>query len=238
MDSALKRAEQMIDEGAQILDLGGFSSRPGAEDVSMAEELNRVIEPIKAIRKAFPGTYISLDTFRSEVAQAGIDAGVDIINDISGGQGDANMFNAVGNSEAAYILMHMRGYATNMMSDTVYDNILLEMANYFKKSIMELSAAGVRDVIIDPGFGFSKTLDQNYEVLNNLQYFNMIGAPIMAGLSRKSMIYKFLNTGPDDVLIGTNVLNFAAMQKGARILRVHDVKEALETINLYKKLNN
>ena len=238
LPSILEKASQLIEEGAHILDIGGFSSRPGAADVSIKEEIRRVIEPISAIKKSFPDIPISLDTFRSEVAQAGLDVGADIINDISGGQGDKHMYKIVGKAKAAYILMHMRGYATDMMANTVYDNMLSEITSYFQNRIEALTAAGVNEIIIDPGFGFSKTLDQNYELLNNLQYFNMIAAPVLVGLSRKSMVYKFLNTEPENALIGTNVLNFAALQKGARILRVHDVKEATETIKLYNKLTN
>ena len=236
LDEVIKVAEQMIEEGVDIIDLGGFSSRPGAEEVSQKEELKRVITPVAELKKRFPNTLISVDTFRSEVARQTLDAGADIINDISGGQADPGIAQAVADFHAAYILMHMKGYVTHMMKDTDYKDMLPEIATYFKQRLESLNNIGVTEVVIDPGFGFSKTLEQNYELLNNLQYFNMIKAPILVGLSRKSMIYKFLNTTPEKALIGTNVLNFVALQKGARILRVHDVREAKETVMLFEKL--
>ena len=234
----LKLAEKMLEEGADFLDIGGFSSRPGAEQVDEKEESDRVVKAILAIKKEFPKSILSLDTFRAGVAQAGIDSGVEIINDISAGNADPEMLGIIAKEKVTYIIMHMRGYVTGMMENTQYNNLVKEVVDYFHQKINMLNSLGIHEVVIDPGFGFSKSLDQNYEILNNLQYFNVIEAPLLVGLSRKSMIYKFLNTQPEDALIGTNVLNFAALQKGARILRVHDVKEAKETIELFKKLTN
>jgi dihydropteroate synthase len=233
----LKAAEKMLKEGADFLDIGGFSSRPGAAAVTEQEEIDRVVRPITAIKKEFPEAILSLDTFRAGVAQAGIDCGAGIINDISAGNADPNMYKLIAKEKVTYIIMHMRGYVTGMMENTKYKNLVKEVMDYFHQKINMLNSMGIYEVVIDPGFGFSKSLDQNYEILNNLQYFNMTESPLLVGLSRKSMIYKFLKMQPEEALVGTNVLNFVALQKGARILRVHDVKEAKETIQLFKKLS-
>ena len=238
VDQVLTRAAKMIDEGVDIIDIGGFSSRPGAKAIDEKEEIARIVKPIEAIKNQFPDIIISLDTFRSGVARAGIDAGAQMINDISAGNGDPQMIDLIAKAKVPYIIMHMRGDATKMMEDTNYTHLVKEVLDFFQLKLNLLNSRGIFEVIIDPGFGFSKTMDQNYELLNNLQYFNRIGAPLLVGLSRKSMIYKFLNIQPEDALTGTNILNFAALQKGAGILRVHDVKETKETIKLYKRLTN
>ena len=238
VNQVITRAIKMIEEGVDIIDIGGFSSRPGARTIDEEEEINRIVKPIAALRNQFPDIIISLDTFRASVARAGLNAGAEMINDITAGAGDPRMIDLIAKEKVPYLIMHMRGSATEMMAHTNYKNLIKEILDFFHVKLSLLKSKGIFDVIIDPGFGFSKTLDQNYELLNNLQYFNRIGAPMLVGLSRKSMIYKFLNTQPEDALTGTNILNFAALQKGARILRVHDVKEDNETIKLYKKLTN
>lgn len=236
-DGILTRAKDMIDEGASILDIGGYSSRPGAEDISENEEIERIITPILTIRKAFPEVLISVDTFRSKVARAGIEAGANMINDISGGQLDAAMFRTAAELNCPYILMHMRGTPQNMSNNTDYNNIISDLVQYFSKRIALAHSAGIKDIIIDPGFGFSKTVEQNYVVLKSLEYLHVLEKPILLGVSRKSMIYKTLNTSPEESLNGTIILNTIGLMKGTQILRVHDVKEAKEAIDLLHKLN-
>jgi dihydropteroate synthase len=233
--SAIKTADKMLAEGAAILDLGGFSTRPGAKEVDQAEERRRLLPALREIRKEHPGAIISVDSFRSTVAKPAIDEGASLINDITGGS-DPAMFPLIGHEKVPYIMMHMRGTATTMLQDTDYSNLLHEMTLYFKERIVKLQELGAVDIIIDPGFGFSKSLEQNYEILKNLAYFEGLEQPILVGVSRKSMIYKFLETSPEEALNGTSVLNYESLLKGARILRVHDVKEAVETIKLYKKI--
>ena len=235
LKSAVQTADKMLSEGAAILDLGGFSTRPGASEVDEAEERSRVIPVIREIIREHPSAIISIDTFRSSVARAAIAEGAGIINDITAGT-DPEMFALAAREKLPYIMMHMRGPVTNMMKDTSYSNLLMEMRLYFSMRIAKLKELGAVDIIIDPGFGFSKTMDQNYEILENLAYFETFECPLLVGLSRKSMIYKFLETSPEEALNGTSVLNFASLSKGARILRVHDVKEAVETIKLHKKI--
>ena len=230
----LQQAEEMLSEGASIIDIGGYSSRPGANDISIEEEKKRVIESIKIVSKTFPEAYISVDTFRASVARESIEAGACIINDISGGTLDEKMFDTVGEMSVPYVLMHMWGTPQTMTQHTSYDNLLLDMLNYFQRRVAQLRARGVADIIIDPGFGFAKTPDQSYEVLRQLASFQVLSLPIMAGLSRKSMIYRKLGITPQEALNGTTVLNTIALMNGATILRVHDVKEAIETIKLYK----
>lgn len=228
----LSHVEKMLNEGMTIVDIGGYSSRPGAINISIQEEIERVVPAIKAIKKTFPELIISLDTFRSEVAEQGILAGADIINDISGFSIDPRMVSVVAKYNVPYILMHMRGTPETMQSLTNYDSIFNEMIAYFSEKIKILQNAGVNDIIIDPGFGFSKTIDQNYFLLDHLDDFLILNKPILAGLSRKSMIYKRMNTTPEDekTLDGTIALNKIALKKGASVLRVHDVKEAVELI--------
>ncbi len=236
-DSALQRAREMIDAGAKILDIGGYSSRPGAEEVTEEEECLRVVPVIVKIKKEFPETLISVDTFRSQVAKASVDAGADIVNDISGGGLDPAMIPMVGKLDVPYICMHMRGTPQTMNRLTSYENLENEILAYFNEKLTTCRKAGIKDVIIDPGLGFSKTLAQNYRILKNLSYFNTINAPILIGLSRKSMIYKLLGVTQEGALNGTTALNMIALMNGAKILRVHDVKEAVECVKLFKQLN-
>ena len=235
LDAILAQAEKMLAEGATILDVGGYSSRPGAEDIPVTEELTRVIPIIEAIRKLFPGTFISIDTFRAEVAKAAVLAGASIINDISGGSLDGAMFATAGELKVPYILMHMRGTPQTMTKLTSYDNLVLELVTYFEQKIAQLREAGVVDIIIDPGFGFAKTVEQNFELLRNLHDFRLFELPVLVGLSRKSMTYKTLGVEATEALAGTISLNTLALLQGANILRVHDVKEALQTIKLVTK---
>ncbi|MCF6361032.1 MAG: dihydropteroate synthase [Cyclobacteriaceae bacterium] len=236
-DKILLKAEKMLKAGATFLDIGGFSTRPNAENVSETKELKRVIPFIKKLSTTFPEAYISIDTFRPNVATEAVNAGASIINDVSGGQDEA-MFETVAKLKVPYILMHMRGKPTNMMTDTNYKNIITEVVEYFVEKTNRLKKLGHLDIIIDPGFGFSKNLEQNYELLNGLRHLHMVGFPVLIGVSRKSMIYKLLKTTPEMALNGTNILNFASLERGAKILRVHDVKEAQETIKLFSALQH
>ncbi len=238
LKDVLTTAHRMVDEGASILDIGGQSTRPGAKTIELSEELKRVIPVIQLISKEIPEVIISIDTFRSEVAYEAVKAGANIVNDVSGGSLDSNMFKTVAELGVPYILMHSRGDSSNMMNQTNYVHLIGDITSYFEKKIDELRTAGVTDIILDPGFGFAKNLDQNYYLLKNLHYFELFGCPILAGLSRKSMIYRFLESNPENALIGTSVLNTFALQNGASILRVHDVKEAMETIKLQQKVQN
>ncbi len=230
MISVLRKIEQMQNEGALIVDIGGYSSRPGAENISIEEEVSRISPVIQAAKKEFPEIIISLDTFRSEVARIGIEAGTDIINDISGFEIDPLIIDVVAKHKTPYILMHMKGNPKTMQSNTEYDNLFSEMMQYFSSKIDFLKKKGVHDIIIDPGFGFSKTIEQNYEILNNLEHFKLLNHPLLIGLSRKSMIYKKLGIKPEDSLPETIRLNKIALKKGGNILRVHDVKEAVALI--------
>jgi dihydropteroate synthase len=231
-ESSLKLVAQMVEEGVSIIDVGGYSSRPNAKEISPEEEIRRVIPIIELINEKFPEIIISIDTFRAEVANKAIESGASIINDISAGNLDKEMFETVANLQVPYIMMHMRGTPQNMQQNTDYKNITEEIIAYFSTKINTLRKMGVNDIIIDPGFGFAKTLDQNYELLQKLSYFNVLELPILAGISRKSMIYKLLDTTSENSLNGTAVLNTIALMKGASILRVHDVKQAIETIKL------
>lgn len=237
-EEVLRKAEQMLEEGADMLDIGGFSTRPGAKEVTTEEELERVITPIEAIHKKFPNAIISIDTFRSKVADKAYEAGASIINDISGGQADEAMFETIVRLKAPYVLMHMRGTPTTMTSFTDYKNVTKEVLQFFAKQTEVLKKMGHSDIIIDPGFGFSKTLEQNYELFRHLNDLHIVGYPVLIGVSRKSMIHKLLKITPEMALNGTNILNFAALEKGARILRVHDVREARETIELFSALQD
>jgi dihydropteroate synthase len=230
----LEKASQMIEEGAKIIDVGGYSSRPQASDISEKEETERVIPAIRSIMKAFPEACISIDTFRSNVVRAAVEEGAVMVNDISGGSLDPKMFPLIAELDVPYVLMHMKGTPQTMAKLTDYENIVLEMIEYFQKRLFELKQIGVKDVIIDPGFGFAKTIDQNYELLKNLNYFKCLNKPILAGVSRKSMICRKLNVEAEDALNGTTVLNTIALMNGAGVLRVHDVKFAVESIKLYK----
>lgn len=230
----LKKAEEMLSEGATLLDIGGYSSRPGADHISEEEEIKRVSEAIEAIHQEFPGAYISVDTFRARVAEKAVACGAGIINDISGGSLDEQMFETVARLNVPYILMHMKGTPQNMIRQTDYDNLITDIYSYFSEKVGQLNHLGVSDIVLDPGFGFSKTREQSYEVLRNLGYFKSMKLPLLAGISRKSMIYKELGTSPEAALNGTTALNMIALTNGASLLRVHDVKPAMEAIQLFK----
>ena len=236
VEQIVSKAAKMLEEGATFLDIGGYSSRPNAEDISIEEETKRVVEPIREIVKQFPKTIISIDTFRSEVAEKAITAGAQIINDISAGHLDDKMHDLVKEMQVPYIAMHMKGTPQTMNQMNSYNDIIKEMVSYFADVLDKLNKIGVNDVIIDPGFGFSKNPGQNFELLKHLDYFNHLERPILVGVSRKSMIYKTLKTQPEDALNGTTVLNTFALMKGASILRVHDVKEAVEAVKLFMKI--
>lgn len=228
--NGLMTVEKMISEGAKIVDIGGYSSRPGADNVSIAEEIKRTSKLITQIRKEFPQIIVSLDTFRGEVAKVGIESGAQIINDISGFELCDQMLDTISHYKIPYVLMHMRGTPQTMKNLTNYDNIFSEMIQYFSQKIKFLHEAGLKDIIIDPGFGFSKTIDQNYFLFENVEHFQMLHKPLLVGISRKSMIYKKLGITPEEALPETIRLNKIALQKGATILRVHDVKEAVDLI--------
>lgn len=234
----LVQVEKMLSEGAAFIDIGAYSSKPSAEFVSEQEEIKRLVPIVELVLKNFPETLISVDTFRANVAKAGIQSGACIINDIAAGNLDVNMMQTVAELQVPYIMMHMKGTPQTMQSKAQYENITKEMLLYFSGKIAEARSLGINDVIIDPGFGFAKTLEQNFEVMNNLELFQMLELPMLVGISRKSMIYKTLETEADFALNGTTVLNTIALQKGANILRVHDVKEAVECIKLNGKIRN
>ena len=228
----------MINEGAAFLDIGGYSSRPGADHISPEEELKRVIQPIEAINREFPEIIISIDTFRASVAKEALDRGAQMINDISGGDLDPKMFELVQSFQVPYILMHMRGTPQNMKERTEYADVVKEIIASISAKLNKLTKIGVNDILVDPGFGFAKTVDQNFEILSKLEALKILGRPLLVGLSRKSMIYKTLNVSPEETLNGTTVVNTLALLKGASILRVHDVKEASEAIELVKHFSH
>ena len=235
--NSLERAEEILNQGAQIIDMGAFSSRPGSDEVSFEEEKKRLFPALKQIRKQFPEAIISIDTYRSQIATEAIEKyGADIINDISAGEMDNKMFETIANLKVPYIMMHMKGKPQTMQKNPQYENMIQELSMYFAKKVDKLRFLGVNDIILDPGFGFGKTLDHNYELLNRMYEFKIFELPLLVGLSRKSMIYKFLNQTPQEALNGTTVLHTIALLNGAHILRVHDVKEAVETIQLTEKL--
>lgn len=236
LDATLKRAAKLIEEGADILDIGAYSTRPGAAEVMEQEELSRLIPVIKELRLQFPDAILSIDTFRARVAAESVAAGAHIINDISGGELDGAMLNTIADLHVPYILMHMRGTPQNKEEHTNYGNVDLihELSSYFGKKIAWLRSKGVADIILDPGFGFAKTLEQNYELLSRLDELNFLALPILGGISRKTMIYKALGINAEEALNGTTVLNTLLLQKGVRILRVHDVRAAREAIALCK----
>lgn len=234
----LEKAGHMLTDGATIIDVGGYSSRPGAKEVSKEEELNRVLPAVKAIMREYPDAYVSVDTFRASVAEAAVGEGAVMVNDISAGSLDDKMFDTIGKLKVAYILMHMRGNPQNMQVLTAYDNLLVEVIDFFQKKVNKLREHGVKDIIIDPGFGFAKTIDQNYDLLKHLNYFRLLNLPVLVGISRKSMIYNKLNTTSENALNGTTTLNAIALMNRVNILRVHDVSEALEAITLFKTTYN
>lgn len=241
LDSEAKlfqHAEKMLKEGATILDVGGMSSRPGAKVITEEEELQRIVPAITSLKKNFPEALISIDTWRSNVVIAAINEGAVLVNDISAGTFDDQLWKTVSRLKVPYILMHMKGTPENMQADPVYDDVLHEVIEFFKEKILQLRSLGIYEIILDPGFGFGKTVEHNFRLLNDLDIFRMFELPVMAGLSRKSLICKVLKVNPDKALNGTSVLNTIALIKGANILRVHDVREANETIQLVETLKN
>ena len=230
------QATQMLNEGASILDIGGYSSRPGAAEVSVHQELERVIPGIEAILATFPSAILSIDTFRSEVAEAAIRAGAAMVNDISAGNLDKAMYATVAKLQVPYIMMHMRGTPEDMQQRTQYENVTTEVIKELSERLRAARQAGINDVVVDPGFGFAKTTAQNFELLNHLELFDALDAPYLIGISRKSMIYKTLGIDAPQALNGTSTLHAIALQKGASILRVHDVKEAVECEKLHEAL--
>lgn len=232
----LSLAGKMLEAGADILDIGGYSTRPGASNIPVKEEIERVVNAIQVIKQEYPSAVISIDTFRSEVARRAVGVGAAIINDVSGGQLDPGMFSMVADLRVPYILMHMRGTPENMNDLTSYDHLMNELVDFFQKKLHDLHALGVADVIVDPGIGFAKTAEQGFEILRHLDFLQVLDSPILVGVSRKSLIYKNLNCTPEEALNGTTALHMHALMKGARFLRVHDVKEAAETVKLYNLL--
>jgi dihydropteroate synthase len=233
----LQQVEKMLTAGAALIDVGAYSSRPGAREISTEEELKRALRAITLIRKAFPDALISIDTFRSTVASAAVQEGASLINDISAGNLDPAMFETVARLSVPYIAMHMRGNPATMRNLTDYHNLLREITDYFHPKIHRLHQLGVKDVIVDPGFGFAKTVAQNFELLNNLDDLRVLDKPLLVGLSRKSMIWKTLSIAPEGALNGTTALHTIALLKGASILRVHDVQEAAEVVQLVQALH-
>jgi len=232
-DELLRRAETMLRAGAAVLDLGGYSSRPGAEPIAEAEEKRRLLPAVAAVRRAFPEAFLSVDTFRPSVAAEAVAAGADILNDISGGELDTDLLPTVGRLGVPYILMHMRGTPQTMTQHTHYEgDIVLELVRYFRDKLASLRAAGVTDVVLDPGFGFAKTPAQSHELLRRLPELRVLGRPLLAGLSRKTLVYKPLGLTPDAALTGTIAVNTLALLNGARLLRAHDVAEAVQTVQL------
>jgi len=237
IDRILKNTETMIDQGAAMIDIGAYSSRPGAESVPEDVELKRLQQPVKVIRKTWPEVILSVDTFRSGVARRMVlDQGVDMINDISGGDMDAQMFQTVKELQVPYVIMHIRGTPRNMQQDPVYSDVVQEVLKSLSDKLFRLNEMGVHDIIADPGFGFGKTLDHNYTLLSKLDAFLMLNVPLLVGLSRKSMIYNLLGCEPEHALNGSSALHVVALLNGASILRVHDVAEAIEVIKLIDKL--
>jgi len=234
----LNQVEKMLSDGATFIDVGAYSSRPNADHVSEIDELKRILPVVNLVLKSFPETLISIDTFRSEVAKQCVEAGASMINDISAGKVDKNMLQTIAELHVPYIMMHMRGTPQTMQQHTDYENLVKNILFYFSERIAAAKALGIIDIIVDPGFGFAKKINQNFELLNKLELFEMLDKPFLVGISRKSMIYKTLETSAKDALNGTSVLNTVALQKGASVLRVHDVKEAMECITLVKSLSN
>lgn len=237
-ESLLNKAELMLKEGATFIDIGGYSTRPGAAEITLAEELNRVLPAVELLLKNFPDILISVDTFRSKVAEESIESGACMVNDISAGHLDKNMFAVIAKYQVPYIMMHMRGTPQTMKDLNQYNDMMQEILFYFSERINAARSLGINDIIIDPGFGFSKNVAQNFELLSKLEVFEILSLPVLAGLSRKSTIYKTLECDPKDALNGTTVMNTIALIKGASILRVHDVREAFEAVKLTANLKN
>lgn len=234
--SILRQVENMLVSGATFIDIGAYSSRPGATEVSTSEELKRLLPVLHLILKEFPDILLSIDTFKGKVAEEAIQVGAAIINDISSGLLDEGMLTVIAKYNVPYIMMHMRGTPKTMQQYTDYENLITDMLFFFSQQTNKATSLGIKDIIVDPGFGFSKTLQQNYELLNKLNLLKITDKPILVGISRKSMIYKLLGTDPQNALNGTTALNMLALEKGANILRVHDVKEAMECVKIYDQL--
>ena len=238
-ENIISQVERMIYEGVDIIDIGAFSSQPGAKEISQKEELRRLEEALSIVRGKFQNLIISVDTYRSEVAKTLIkDFDIDIINDISAGEFDENMFEVIAEYQVPYIIMHMQGTPANMQSYPIYNNVVLDIVKYFSDKVSNLLKIGVNDIIIDPGFGFGKTIDHNYELLSKLKNFSIFDLPIMVGLSRKSLIYKLLEIMPKNAINGSSIVHTIALLNGANILRVHDVKEAKEAIKIVGMINH
>jgi dihydropteroate synthase len=234
-----KRIETILQEGGQIIDIGGYSSRPDADNVSPEEETARLAFALKILNRHYPDAIVSVDTFRADVARRCVEEyGVAIINDIAGGELDSGMFQTVAALQVPYIMMHMRGTPQTMQQFTVYNDLIADIRKYFSDKVYRLEQMGVNDIILDPGFGFSKTVEQNYQLMHHLNDFDIFGFPLLVGISRKAMIYKYLDTTPSESLNGTSILNTLALLNGADILRVHDVKEAAEVVKIVSKYNN
>lgn len=235
--AVLERATQILSEGGDIIDIGAMSTRPNALEIPEEEEVSRIVKAVRTIRARYPEAVLSIDTYRASVAKAAVEAGADMINDISGGTFDPDMIPTVGELQVPYCLMHTTAKPSDMQQHTEYNDILADMLQFFGRQLEKLHAHHVHDIIIDPGFGFGKTLEQNYFLMDNLEVFQQLGLPILVGISRKSMIYKLLSTTPDGALNGTTVLNTIALMKGTDILRVHDVKEAVEVRKILRNFS-
>lgn len=233
-DQILHKAEQMLEEGATILDIGGQSTRPGSKRITEEEEMNRIIGPVEMLKNKFPDAYISIDTYYARVAREAVSAGACMVNDISSGSMDTNMIQTVSVLQVPYVLMHIKGAPETMQQAPEYENLTREVLDYFIKKTAVLKQAGINDIIIDPGFGFGKTIQHNFELLRHLSVFKILNLPVLLGISRKSTIYKTLDVKADDALNGTTVLHTLGLHNGASILRVHDVREAIETIKLFE----
>lgn len=236
LQNALKRAEEMLESGAKILDVGGMSSRPGAEIIDIDEEIQRIRPIVRGIAQHFPGAIISIDTFRREVAQEAIESGASIINDISAGEIDPRIMHFAAENGVPYIVMHMKGIPANMQSSPVYRDVVQQVLQYLMEKVHYCKRIGIKDLIVDPGFGFGKSLDHNFDLLRSLEVFQLLQKPVLVGISRKSMIYKALDSSPEGVLAGTTAAHMWALQKGAKILRVHDVDAAVQSIGIWKHL--
>lgn len=236
LSDAILQANKLIDEGADIIDIGGVSTQPNAELLTAKEEISRILPILKELRKNHPKTLLSIDTFRADVAQIAVEAGADIINDVYGGRYDKNMFKTVAQLDVPYILMHSRGFANNMQDLCKYDDVVTDVCYELSLSLSQLRAMGIKDVIIDPGFGFAKDVHQNYQLFNGISFLETLDCPILIGISRKSMIYNYLNTIPSNSLNGTSILNTFSLLNNTSILRVHDVKEAVEAKQLILKI--
>lgn len=230
-----QRVCQIRCEGATMVDIGAYSSRPGADDVSVEEELRRLLPAVRIVREEWPEAVVSVDTFRAEVARRAVEAGADIINDISGGEMDPDMFSAIAELHVPYVLMHMKGTPKDMQKAPTYDNLMYDVFRSLGERVEALHEMGIADIIVDPGFGFGKTLEQNYEMMRRLGEFRLLDCPLLIGISRKSMVYRLLDNTPEQSLNGTTALNTIALMNGADILRVHDVKEAVEAVKIYRQ---